>query len=407
MKRIAAVATLVLLTACAGHPSPRPLGPDAPLSARLYEGLGGRLEVGLSAPAHVAVFEVVPGRGVGLYYPAYSAERGFFETGWTPLYTSGLRRYDWYDDRIALSAGRYQGPRYFLLVASRQPLHLRPLQGSAGGMRRLLGHSTFTSVDARRVMNEVVDAVLPYQADADWDTDLLVVWPLAPAYRSGFASNYVAVRCRDGRVETVPVELVRFACARPLGDPGDVVPPVRDTVEVTEPTRRRPEVPATAGGVPPRPETLDRPGGFDRPVDGRRPGGGGGDGGPRTVRPAAGEATAPAEPGPAPTPPAPPVARPTPEPVDSPVRRPLAPADDGAAEPRARAPEVVEPAPSRPAVREPARESEPARTVAPPPSAPATAPAPASRPAAERTGSAAPSSGASRERPAAETPSIR
>jgi hypothetical protein len=289
-----AVAAALLLTGCATYAEPGrggaahpDAGYDAPssrggydhgryreraISARLYAGIGGRLEVGLSEPGHVAVFEIVPGRGVGLLYPFYASEAAYFHAGWTGVSARTLRNRDWYADHYAVDFRNYPQPRYFLLVASRYPLHLAPLQGNSGGLRRLLGHHTFSSHDSRGVMNEVLDAVLPYQDDADWDTDVLVIWP-DPSIARPMYERMVAVRCGDGTVRVVPIELAGLACQSLPDRAGPPPPPVRDTVDVQVPTRRRPGVPAPGsdGSVRPERPDVERPGGRPEPTDRSRP----------------------------------------------------------------------------------------------------------------------------------------
>jgi hypothetical protein len=402
-RRSVGVAAILLLTGCATYPEPARGGaayPDpgyeAPanrggyaggryveqaISARLYAGIGGRLEVGLSEPAHVAVFEIVPGRGVGLLYPFYRSEAAFFHAGWTRVNARTLRTRDWYADHYAVDFRSYRQPRYFLLVASRYPLHLAPLQGNSGGLRRLLGHHTFSSHHSRGVMNDVLDAVLPYQDDADWDTDVLVIWPDQPISRPMY-DRMVAVRCGDGTVRVVPFELANLACQSVPDRTGPPPPPVRDTVDVQVPTRRRPGVPATGsdGSVRPERPDVERPGGRPEPADRSRPveteAGGG-----RTV-------AAPVMPAaPHPQEPTAPVRIERPAPRDGapgtaeagPRARP-APRDATDQTPAPRAPEPTAPQPRAETPRStPAPASAPPRVSAPTPAAapPRTQPAPA------------------------------
>jgi hypothetical protein len=429
-RRSVGLAAVLLLTGCATYPEtarggaayPDP-GYEAPsnrggyaggryvepaISARLYAGIGGRLEVGLSEPAHVAVFEIVPGRGVGLLYPFYTSEAAFFHAGWTRVSARTLRTRDWYADHYAVDFRSYRQPRYFLLVASRYPLHLAPLQGNSGGLRRLLGHHTFSSHDSRGVMNDVLDAVLPYQDDADWDTDVLVIWPEQPIARPMY-ERMVAVRCGDGTVRVVPIELAGLACQSVPDRTGPPPPPVRDTVDVQVPTRRRPGVPAPGSDGYLRPERPDveRPGGRPEPTERGRPVETG-DGGGRTVAaPATPAAPHPQEPAapirierPAPRDPsgdtpAPRTAEPTaPQPRAETPRSTPAPA---AATPRESAPEPAAApprtapasaateapaAPARPQPRTDAPRSAPAPTPAAPPRESAPTPAATPQPAA-------------------------
>src|SRR5689334_16607372 len=57
---------------------------NIPLAARIERtGLG--LGIRLNRPAYVAVFEILPGQGVGLYYPAYQSENAYYPTGFSTL----------------------------------------------------------------------------------------------------------------------------------------------------------------------------------------------------------------------------------------------------------------------------------------------------------------------------------
>ena len=76
MRQWLAAALAVTVVACAA-PSRPTLGAapdvDAALDARLFPPYYGSVPVQLSKPAYVALFEVVPGRGVSLLYPQAGA----------------------------------------------------------------------------------------------------------------------------------------------------------------------------------------------------------------------------------------------------------------------------------------------------------------------------------------------
>lgn len=77
MRALATLGLLALLSGCALRSTPHHDYSSAydgtPLRARIVD-VTGRLLVSTNRPAHVAVFEIVPGRGVGLLYPAYTSE---------------------------------------------------------------------------------------------------------------------------------------------------------------------------------------------------------------------------------------------------------------------------------------------------------------------------------------------
>jgi hypothetical protein len=245
---------------------------DVPLAARIDQ-TGTSLGVRLNRPAYVAMFEILPGQGVGLYYPAFSAEQAYFASGFTMLPTHGARRYDSY---FTGSSSRYTRgqPRFYLLVASRQPLRsITRFQHSEGAIRSVLGLNAYSTMNYRRVMDDLVQAVVPYQDDQDWTTDVLAVWPRSDYGYYADNGGYQRVYCGDGTVELLPIELAQWGCRRQqrpivVRQPRVATPPPGrgDSSSVTAPTRRRPEpVAATpAGGG-------DEQGTTDRSATGRRP----------------------------------------------------------------------------------------------------------------------------------------
>ena len=252
---------------------------EEPLVARIDQtGIG--FGVRLNRPAYVAVFEILPGQGVGLYYPAFSAENAYFPTGFSTLPRHGSRRFDSYFTSNASRYSRGQ-PRFYFLVASRQPLRsIARIQHNNGALRSVLGLSAYNTVNYRQVMDDLVQAVVPYQNDEDWTTDVLAVWPRDYGY-GYYADNdgYRRVRCADGTVEILPLELAQWGCRRQhrpsvvrAPRTADNPPPSR-VDSVTPPSRRRPEpvagTPADAEAEAPRrapgrrptpaPEAVDRP----------------------------------------------------------------------------------------------------------------------------------------------------
>jgi hypothetical protein len=249
---------------------------DVPLAARIDQ-TGVGLAVRLNRPAYVAMFEIVPGQGVGLYYPSLSAERAYFPSGFTSLPRHGARRIDSYFTGMPARYSRGE-PRFYFLVASRQPLRsISRFQRSNGALRSVLGVTAYTANNYRRVMDDLVQAVVPNQGDEDWTTDVLAVWPRDLGY---YADNgaYQRVRCADGSVEILPLELARWGCRgqqRPtvVRAPRTNTPPTGgDSLStVTPPSRRRPEPVADAPGEAqegtrrtaparrPAPEAAERP----------------------------------------------------------------------------------------------------------------------------------------------------
>src|SRR4051812_35143487 len=133
---------------------------DVPLAARIDQ-TGTGLGVRLNRPAYVAMFEILPGQGVGLFYPAFSAEQAYFASGFTMLPTHGARRYDSYFTSAGSRYTRGQ-PRFYFLVASRQPLRsIARFQHSEGAIRSVLGLNAYSTMNYQRVMEDLVQAVVP------------------------------------------------------------------------------------------------------------------------------------------------------------------------------------------------------------------------------------------------------
>jgi hypothetical protein len=220
---------------------------DVPLAARIEQtGIGYGIR--LNRPAYVAMFEILPGQGVGLYYPSYQPERAFFPTGFSSLPTHGARRFDSYFTGMP-SVYRRGEPRFYFLVASKRPLRsITRFQRSEGSLRSVLGLTAYSSMNYRRVMDDLVQAVVPPQSDDDWTTDVLAIWPRSDGY---YADNggYTRVYCGDGTVEVLPIELSRWGCMRQRRPivvraprvATDPPPSSEDTVTVRPPTRRRPQ----------------------------------------------------------------------------------------------------------------------------------------------------------------------
>jgi hypothetical protein len=331
---------------------------DAPLHARIYED-GSGLRVQLNRPAYVAIFEVAPGLGASLVYPEFQSERSYLNEGTNRVWLSRRTRGSMY---YGYDVGNYatRQPRHFLLIASREPLRLRDIQERPSELRRQLGYTTFTSMNARTVMNQIADMVLPAVNDEEWDSDVLTLWPQSYTRLASVDDDRMTVRCPDGRVVTTYTSWLQYACyqrGRRYGEGrggGQVQPPPsRDTTSAGDssrirvPGRRRPE---PAGGdtlaavrIPTRiaadPSAGDDPRNADEPRH-TRPGG---------VEPAAD-----------------PDFRPREQPRLEPRHVVARPAGEGRrSEPRADEPRRAEPAAGAPADAQPGRRAREPREVAP------------------------------------------
>jgi hypothetical protein len=272
---------------------------DLALAARIVDRGAGNFAIDLNRPAYVAVFEILPGQGVGLMYPSFETQDAFYPAGFSILPSTRVRNYDWFEAgyRGQLSTNM---PRFYFLVASKRPLRISRFQRSDGALRSVLGLSGYTSLSYQSVMGDLVNTIVPYQPSTDWTTDVFAVWPDQGYnyYYTSYPRNYTRFQCVNGTYEILPWELARFACGGYRGGTvnnggdGRVPPPRRDTTQVTAPGKHRPEPPATGDGGGPgavrrTPQTRREPREIDLPrITGEGDGGGSSDSndGPR-VRP--------------------------------------------------------------------------------------------------------------------------
>jgi hypothetical protein len=244
--RLGALCALLLLGACGiPEPSNSPRNArnrtDIPLVARIETRAGGNTggyRFYLSRPAHVALFEVVPGRGVGLLYPTVSFD--------SRQLTSGMHLAQVYNTFFRASYLPYGGsgiqPRYILLIASDQPLHLDEIRRSPYALRNIMGLQHFASYNPYNTMDALAESVLPAMVGDDgWASDVYVEWPNALPQQQ--YASLVRMQCPSGRVIAVPFDMMLLAM-RACDDAGTSVkylpPPLNpaDTTEVVLPPRR-------------------------------------------------------------------------------------------------------------------------------------------------------------------------
>lgn len=233
---------LALLSACGGLPAPTAHpSPGTPLRAWISPpgpvGLHGVVGFQINRPAHVAIFEIVPGRGVGMIYPSFSGDAAFLPAGYHTTWR-GLASHRWgYMPSLVYSSSAQ--PRFLFLVASEAPLRVSNFAASPMGLRGTIGLRQFTAWNPYATMDELTQMILPLQSWGDWTTDLYVEWPEPTR---AIQPQYVVVVCRDGRQLLVPAGYGFRGC------PGEVATVVRPGDEPSDPeegvdvpTRRRPE----------------------------------------------------------------------------------------------------------------------------------------------------------------------
>jgi hypothetical protein len=282
---------LATLAACASRSPVMQLGiPDdtEPLHAVIYNVDWQGVTFTVNQPAHVALFEIVPGRGVSLVYPQYASQTNLVREGnyTTPHGLQSGRLF--YQSTTPFE--RYRQPRYYLLVASRYPLALGQMLSAPGAVRSVLGWQRFTDRDVYGTMELLSRAIVPaydsdLQADS-WTSDVFVVWPQSRELYSVRGGEDRLFRCADGNVYFAPWALLppdcfdRYALHSPRGTarparprpgqpttPDSTIMPDTGSKGRTAQPRLRPGTPA--GGMPEQLVPLQPGDGKDRRIAGR------------------------------------------------------------------------------------------------------------------------------------------
>lgn len=260
-----ALALVTALSACALRRGPATDG-RAPLQATLVAKVNRGYLVSVSEPAYVAIFEVVPGVGTSLLYPArYTRDTPLEGTqfAWESPFVPG--RWSYQFAGYFGFAPRLE-PTYLFMVASREPLELDRIGSSPSALIRLLSYRGFTAFHPYRTMDALATAVIPEQDDSGWSTDVLVVWPpLRSSLRSALAPRLL-VRCANGRELYVPIDYPYAGC------PGDRITVAAGAQGVDSAShrttasrsgRRTPDAGSARGEhEPPRPRMPDAPAGW-------------------------------------------------------------------------------------------------------------------------------------------------
>ena len=224
----------VAMAACAMPSQKLTASPDSatPLDVVIYPPYYGQLSIGLNKPAYLALFEILPGRGVSLLYPRSGSGYSAVKETWVPLAYSAQRwlysSYDWsdpgagqwsgFDARYSMVPAAYgyggrgynaralnQSPRYFFVVASDEPIAIDQFQNDLASLRDYLGTAQYASLRPYDVMEKLAYALVPYTSDDRWVTDVFVDWGYDWGYgyspaTSAALSAYQPVLCSDGSV---------------------------------------------------------------------------------------------------------------------------------------------------------------------------------------------------------------
>lgn len=258
MRALFAIALLTMpLAACAvGFPSSSSAPyRNEPLAARILP-TSQNLAFSVNRPAYVAIFEVVPGQGVGLVYPSRGSQSGLLSAGYhRPLVGDGSFR--WAYNRGYAASYASARPRLLYMIASQRPLRIDRFVNSPTALRSTLGFSQFESRDPYETLDQLDAMVVPHQlAPDEWASDLYMIWPREPRLADA-RQQRIVVRCADGRTVALPLYYAALAC--PNDDRNRARPPAEngndDEDEVREaerPIRKRPASPREGADEPTR-----------------------------------------------------------------------------------------------------------------------------------------------------------
>jgi len=195
MRRFASVVSLLIVAAaCGGGPVTQAsrTRPTVPLEAGLLPPTHG---VGfyVNQRAHIAIFDIVPGRGIGLVYPHVGRELDDAVRPGPQWLTSNVSYWP------ASYKERAGAPIHYLyLVASRAPLLIDDYVGYSDYLREKLTNVVYTG-NPYTSMKALTAEVVPPQPAEDWTTSLYI------AYDGGRGDRrprvlYQLVKCLDGTI---------------------------------------------------------------------------------------------------------------------------------------------------------------------------------------------------------------
>lgn len=270
--------------ACAYRPPPTSVQPaayDDALAVRLLPPQDGFLRFLTSEPAHVAVFEIAPDRGVSLLYPQFREEsarvsRVGANVEFLPWRVQGRWFYastPFYPSFAALSR-----PTYLYIIASKSPLRVEDIRLQPAKLRSAMGWRSFLASDLSGTLDDLERLVVPEIAGDDWSSDLYIIWPEVPLHQP-WQTRYVFFNCPDGRTVVLPLGWNIDACpgARNLaqatkpaeppgpGSPPGTIPetdstgiPLKPPADPTDMNPRQPVAPPAIGVMPLDGATITR-----------------------------------------------------------------------------------------------------------------------------------------------------
>ena len=249
--RVAVLMISLILAACSSgtvivvrQPAPPPPPPRpriAPLEVTLARPIRGQLLVQTNRPSYVALFEIVPGRGVALLAPAHPHQRTWMLAGlnWVPV--------SW-KVQSTLYYGRPSGTsvpaRWVYAIASDEPLRIPDEAFHPSYMRRALGLAAYRGTNPHLTMRAIARTFVPSVVDEAWAEDAYAL----PATYASDPYRTVRIYCANRTVYEVPEEVADRAWC-PIVSSGTTVvrtPPARpDSVVASNGRRIRIRMPET------------------------------------------------------------------------------------------------------------------------------------------------------------------
>jgi hypothetical protein len=209
MRRIGFLSAVFLAAAACGGAGSE-IGrskPVVPLEATLLPPTHG-IGFYINKSAHVAVFDIVPGAGIGLVYPRMGRELEYAARPGPQWIASGV---PYWPASYVLPAN--SSVRYLFLVASREPLLIDDYIGYSDYLRQKLTNVVYTG-NAYTAMEALIAEVVPSQPAEDWTTALYIVYGSVRGNRRP-PVIYQLVKCTDGKIYWVQLGS-SFVC----NDPG-------------------------------------------------------------------------------------------------------------------------------------------------------------------------------------------
>jgi hypothetical protein len=232
--------------------SPAPAAPPArviptplpPVGVTIVQVNDSRMLVSTNQPAYLAVFEIVPNRGVTLVYPASPRQRQLALAGSNWLNVSWRSARGLMDDDDREMRGRRRRPpvHHVYVVASERPLRLTDNAFDDRALSAMLGARLTQAADPYETMAALSRRFVPPGKDEDWGEDVYTM----DIARSAPPVRVAKIYCPDGSVVYAREDVIdRTAC--PWRGQGRTPPPRADSVVASN--GRRVPSPMEPGGI--------------------------------------------------------------------------------------------------------------------------------------------------------------